>query len=312
MRNLSGIFAVLTVVGTAGCAREKDSGTALAVESDSGTGGSGAGGAGGGTGGTKQDGAADSGGDRGDEPAPAREPVCDGSDGVRLILTRGGGGAGSGGTDFEYPYGRAFAFVDGHCRFVTGTEQQAGYRSGELSPEQAAELSAESAWNALPILDGFEGPNCIEGGFQVVADGTHQMLWHCPGTDHAKEQAIFDWFERFHTLGQLLNGPVRVLTRRQDAPDGSVVHDWPLSVDPALALGPENVAPTASSGMRFEDPADTAALRGLRAMSDFGGAYSPMMVRVRSGSDTYIAYIRDELPAEMQSAVETAWATIEK
>jgi hypothetical protein len=201
--------------------------------------------------------------------------------------------------------------VNGRCEFVMSEEQDRGYRAGELSAGEAHELSAESAWNHLPILDGYEDPDCFFGQYELVADGTHQMLFHCQGSDpYAEHGAIFDWFTRLRPLGRLLTGPVRVLTQRQDAPDGAVVSDWPLSVHPSLALAPPDGA--SANGLRFEDASDTALLRGLRARSDIDPAHHPHAVRVRvpSESDVYLAWIRGEIPDGMQEAVEAAWAAI--
>jgi hypothetical protein len=93
-------------VGTLGCANETRSGTTSHLDPDaySAGGAAGAFSAGGAAGADAGiDVASEGGVDRGDEPAPVREPVCDGTDRARLILARGGGDGGSGGARSPTP-----------------------------------------------------------------------------------------------------------------------------------------------------------------------------------------------------------------
>jgi hypothetical protein len=257
------------------------------------------------------DGSIEGSGGSGGSISARSDPVCDGTDDVRFMISQGGSGGGlPWEIGFTNPYGSDFAFVDGHCRFVTGSRNDRGYHEGTLEADQALELSNESAWRSLPELNGYEGPQCADCPTAIVSDGAHRMTWHdtISPDPHEEQRTIFGWFQRFRTLGQESTGPVRVLAVPWDPPDGTALQDWPLAVDPAT-LG-SDAGYTASSGVRFDDPADTAALRALRAKSVFNPPDSLMTVPIRTAGPAYRVSIRDELPDQMAAGIDAFWEAL--
>jgi hypothetical protein len=288
--------------GTGGTAGDRGSGGG-----SSGRGGTGASSGRGGTDGTNGTTAADAAIpplDAGNPPGvrpPRPDPLCDGSTAVRLLIYSTGGR----GTfpAFAVPFGTAFAFVDGQCRFFAGTTYTLGYRSGVLTAEQAADVARETFWVQLPALDGLETEQCPDSRHLVVTDGQHVARSRCPRGDGPALGTLA-------SVGTLLEGPVLVATALQQPPAGFATHAWPMAASPAV-FAADGEDPWSTAGIRVTDAADVARLRQVRSEVVLGrlGENNPFYVTMdEGGRPTYAVYVRDDVPENMRRAVEDIWA----
>lgn len=236
------------------------------------------------------------------------QPLCDGSDTIRLLY-RSGGGYVEQSYAFTNPHGHVFLAVMGNCEAFVGESYMKGLRSRTLSEQQAASLSKDlgrdqlAAWSKFP-----DTMSCPDAGSTSISDGTNVVSCSCgcdpdvpAGVQAALEQAA-KWKESLLVEGTPLSGPVAAAALPDDNPQPSFgPFSWPLSWPVTELPSPY----TSSTGTRIEDATEAAALRQLRAdaLSQMTWAsYTPI---VDSTAARFQLYVRDELPAEVEAALQS-------
>jgi hypothetical protein len=230
------------------------------------------------------------------------EPICDGSETMRLWMT-GDNWSVDPGHGFKSPYGSVFVLVDGKCRFYGGTHGSLEIRTGTLTATQAEELSAAigyssiEAWSKTPPVN-----TCSDGGgAALVRPGfTASCICDCnpadgPAGKNAAIRQISKWATALEQQGTPISGDVSAVAqaRTSDAPQTTVA--WPLSRPMSTIDGLIQAGPYAPAGARFTDEKECAALRALRAQP------RQTSLTVTDAGMTYDLIIRDELPTAVAS-----------
>jgi len=248
------------------------------------------------------------------ERSPTADPICNGSDAIRLSLDISGGGLVPSSYAFTHPHGHAYLFVDGRCTFyVSGLDYMTGIHTGTLPPDFAAQLATDIHWAELPELEGMGPDACPDGSYTTINALGFKARCSCGscGTDAppGKLEAIQkagEWIQMVSELGVPLRGPVSALVMPEEASRTGDPATWSLSraiTDiPGLVVR-AGTSTSAGSGVRFDDDVDNAALRALR---DRQHSMYPNQgfarVWMSVGEPVYELYVRDELPPEVESA----------
>jgi hypothetical protein len=269
--------------------------------------------------------AADGGSGKADAGTVSAEPLCDGSEDLRLVYSSGGGFVDTM-YFFTSPHGAEFFAVDGTCQFYAGSNYMRGIFSGTLTQAQAAELSKAVQWDELANWDWslYQDMSCPDAGGSSLTRAKMTAGCSCgcdPAAPKGLEQALSSadaWVERLMTQGTPIAGPVSAVAYTSETADSSnaPVVTWPLtramSSIPGLvhALNENNFAMPWSAAS-FEDAAETMKLREARAAT-FGQKMTGWTgyVPVQEGSKQYRLYIRDELPAATAKAWDALNATL--
>jgi hypothetical protein len=123
--------------------------------------------------------------------ATQSQPLCDGSDAVRLQYTSGGGFFPGSYYGFLAPFLSRYLFVDGHCRYWVSAAAWAGVRIGSLTDDQANTLETELHYAEFAELNGdWETRGCNDGGTWTVSDGASQIGCYCGCTDDDVPAAV--------------------------------------------------------------------------------------------------------------------------
>lgn len=257
--------------------------------------------------------------------APERvEPLCDGTDRIRLGLLSSLGSFSVASDAFKYPFGGGFAFVDGHCRYFIDGPALGGIRTGVLDEPAARVLTDEVGFHRLADwqeeIDGKpQYVGCLDGGSSVIRGPSASVYCICSCGDDAPDglaqamEARQRWLTRLYDQGSPLNGPVRVATESMNfVTSGTVdwmILAWPMSWPASQALAttvPSTMSAgvlefSADSGLLIEDAADVATLRALRDRARVIPAVSD--INVMDGDAGFRVYVRDELPKDVLEAI---------
>jgi hypothetical protein len=246
-------------------------------------------------------------GTTGDAPAAPRR-ICDGSDDIRLaysvpvnptrVLAF---------TADLYELGAEFLYVDGHCHYWMREPLPAdrfgawrAYREGELTAAQEAELH-----DAVSYDDFTAGaPPCMG---PLAQDASPTLLWDGRMTHTCRGilQAPADWPMRIELARSTtpMTGPMRVMVGSQSVSPGAPIYPWPLAGTPA------SYEIDYAASMRFgvstlvTDPAELAALRGLRDRAIADGITSPGLFQgaINVEPSGTVISMRDDVPFANQS-----------
>jgi hypothetical protein len=258
----------------------------------------------GGTGGTSgTSGTSGMGGTGGTEPTELGE-ICDGSTDMRFGYNADGGYA-TGWFYFTNPYGHWFLFIDGQCNYYASMNGVVeGIATGTIDAARAEEIALNAGWNAVDELSIRDDESCQDAGSDTIWFPSGQQLSCTCGCDASpvsqRKTDALDYIRGLMEMlaqGEKLDGPVAAMAAVSPA-DGSELA-WPLDtpladigdlVHDANMLGEDYAV--------FEDAADAAALRALRATALPG---TPLLVT--DGQDTYQLHMRDELPESVDAAI---------
>jgi hypothetical protein len=262
------------------------------------------------------------------DAGPAHEPLCDGTQDMRLEYLVEGGFVDST-YYFTNPHGHTFFAIDGKCRFFAGDNFMRGIISGTLTSAQADQLSADVHWDALAGWGDWPGSpsGCADGSGVTLIREKVSVTCVCgcgdkapKGLDDAQTKA-YAWVEKLMSMGKALDGPVSAIVLSDRDVGGSVNQpkfDWPLSRSitsiPGLLVESGSAFLMAGAGVRFDDAADYAKLRSLRAatvMADVPNSGSrATAVFVRDNGKEYYLLVRDELPEDTEKAWKALEATL--
>lgn len=224
--------------------------------------------------------------------------ICDGSEGIRFGYEEGGGYyLGRDPEAFFKNLGSSFFYVRGDCHYVLswGIERM---REGELSSAQAEQLSFDVDYRTIDRRADRLPSGCSDGYGHIHGPTATLDCCNCFNTDPA--------ISRFARESSFVEGAVTVATvERRDTTAVPSARVWPLTRPAATFAITHDGPPDAQDGVRIDDPDDAALLRGLRETrrETLTVATDPAIVTVLDGDLRYDAYIRDELPADMEAPV---------
>ena len=116
--------------------------------------------------------------ERGQRHPPRHGQICDGSDDIRLGMWNGGGGV-----DLSYaftnPFGFAFAFVDGHCRYYASTDTMTGIATGMLDGTDAASLARDMGYAQIAKFGRGQLRSGLSGCGRIVDSGDGANAFGC-------------------------------------------------------------------------------------------------------------------------------------
>ena len=226
--------------------------------------------------------------------------LCDGSSDVR-VMAGWNPGLGVESAAFTSPYGRAFFAIDGKCRYYAQDNPAHAIVRGQLTPEQATELSADLAWEQLPAWGNYHpATQCADAG--GVTLGTQQVAFNCgPSEEHncgcgaaapAALPAVLKNALRWHAMlmksGTPLDGPLGALAQR-GAESSRPWQPWPLPRSigslPDFIVDPSGLGFWSRTHVRFDDSTEVALLRKLRDLQPEAAYSAPVSFSVRDGCE---------------------------
>jgi hypothetical protein len=243
--------------------------------------------------------------------AAAPAELCDGTEAIRLMYTASAG-FGNITLSFTAPYGTAFFAIDGTCRYYAQANPASPIVTGTLTPEEASRVSADLAWDKLSSWGNYYPKSqCPDAG--GVSLGIRDVFLTCgplldgscgcdslapDGLPAALKSAI-QWWSTLTNNGTPLTGAMRAIVR-----SGGDVNrpwqPWPLARAipsiPGLIVDQNMLTYMRGPYPLFDDPAETALLRALRASQPEAARTAGYDFSVRDGDDAYSVYLRDELP----------------
>ena len=253
------------------------------------------------------------------------EPLCNGTDQIRLGLLSSPGSFSVASYAFKYPFGGGLAVVDGRCRYFVDGPRLGGIRSGVLDEPTARALADEVGFHRLAewqkqIESKSQSGGCFDGGSSIIRGPSASVSCMCSscgadapdGLQQAME-ARQRWWTRLYDQGSPLSGPLRVATERENfVTSGTVdwmILAWPMSWPASQALAttvPITMSSgaltfSADAGLLIEDAADAATLRALRDRARVIPAVSD--INVMDGDAGFRVYVRDELPDDVSEAI---------
>jgi hypothetical protein len=261
----------------------------------------------------------------------AHDPMCDGSDAMRLAYTSESGGLVAPAFGFTNPHGHAFIAIDGKCRYYVGRNYMHGVISGTLTSSDAAQLAADLHWADLDSWASWgigKDAACPDSGIVSLMKANAGAGCSCgcdppapKGLSDALQKA-HDWVEKLSSTGKPLDGAVSavVLGSGFGATPNQPKFTWPLSRTiksiPELVVDESEPKLWMDTGpwARFEDSSEFSKLRDMRTMTtstDRAGSGSVATdVIVVEGGMEYHLFVRDELPSEVEQAWKTLRATV--
>jgi hypothetical protein len=243
------------------------------------------------------------------------QPLCDGSDDVRLQYTHEGGFVGRY-YSFLRPLGFEYLVIDGRCRFWVNQDVWYGARTGTLTEDRAVALESELHWADLSELAGnWENRGCMDGSTWHLSDGESEVSCYCGCTDEGVPSVVpdvgnasSDALLEFWDAGAGFDGVMRIAA--EDLTEAVQVDGleldwqvWPLSwsITDALFASVSSLHDPAA-GMPVNEPADRETLRNLRdsyvethgTIPDADDGYLP----VTADSRYYALLMRDVVPGD--------------
>jgi hypothetical protein len=243
--------------------------------------------------------------------AAAPAELCDGTQAIRLMYTASPG-FGDITLSFTAPYGQAFFAIDGTCRYYAQANPASAIVTGTLTPEEATRVSADLAWGKLSSWGNYSPKTqCADAG--GLSLGIRDVFLTCgplldggcgcdslapDGLPAALTSAI-QWWSTLTKNGTPLTGAMRAIVR----PGGDLNRPWQpwplaraITSIPGLIVDQNMLTYMRGPYPLFDDPAETALLRALRASQPEAARTAGYDFSVRAGDDAYSVYLRDELP----------------
>lgn len=247
--------------------------------------------------------------------------LCDGSTDIRLGYQVAGGGPAKNDSAFMKPYGHLFLVIDGSCNFYLNTvDAREGTRSGELSADEAEQLSRDVSFAKLPQWNGHYGQGCPDAPGELLTTSASRLSLSCScgceGAPQGAEAAMTkaaEWRVKLEARATVLNGPIRALAKLEERVHASTPsYAWPferaIAETPGLVFEPSYIDPP-PPGVLFEG-GDATALRALRTQANTdrkevleNDLNVPSPVFIDHDSRGYLLYLRDELPADHAAGI---------
>jgi len=242
------------------------------------------------------------------------EPICDGSQDMRLGISSGGGFVANT-YMFTNPYGNRFLFVDGQCRYHASIDYMQGFASGTLSSAEAEQLATDIGWSMLPTWSAYSDVQCPDAGASIITRPSYAATCICgcqdmgpPGLAAAMVKAG-EWLGNLYMQGTRSTGAVSAIAGMTPGATGMELA-WPLGrpIADIAGLVQDTVLFSGTSGVGFENPVDTSALRDLRSAAVAQMMYAQSIPVLDQGM-TYVVFVRDELPDGVDAAIEALRAS---
>jgi hypothetical protein len=248
------------------------------------------------------------------DAASASPALCAGDEAIQFAFME----IGNGNALWEewYPSERGcYVAVDGRCHYFAFNDNLIGVRQGDLSPAQVVQLRADLQIERLNMFVS-QPHTCYDSVLTMVASNTSVFGCACatcdgdePGTSLL--ETVEDRLARFSTAGAPLSGPLRVvalLYRQGGSCYRPHVVAWPLA-RPMIEITDlvQNYQHPMRTGALFEDPAEIALLRDLRAQAairKFTQDPSANDIWVEDAGVQYRLFLQDQLPAEAAALID--------
>ena len=248
------------------------------------------------------------------------EEICDGSEDIRLTAVwrsnlEGWLEEAQAARGMVYENGTEFFYVTGECEFGVGGDRFSlgPDRGGTLTAEDAATLAEDLYFGSWGTLEGkYSNPSVHDGTVLRLRDGEHEVSCYAgcdapgvPGPVPRMFDAAVDWEARFHEVGALRDGDLRVSAELPASQDGPVFNGlergaWPLEWSLASIALPEDAVfePGAGTLVTGEEADELREFwldhreRNLQDVSIFGA------MLVEADGTLYWVHVRDALPME--------------
>lgn len=245
----------------------------------------------------------------------AAEPICDGSDGPRLVYTASPG-FGNAGDRFTAVNGDRYLVVTGRCEYVVGDDTLRGMRRGTIGAAAAEQLSSRLHFGRYWTADDYLGTPCPDAPTTVLVDSSGTLV----SVGCADGAAPRVWREAFREIGLIYTelaaeasydwAATRVLPVRPEQPIAlERVLAWTVALDlePAAVDWIDLVRGVGTfDGILVSDPAVLDELAELRLSGLLLDPFTSELAVRDSLGRTYQLLLRDELPAAASSAVRSA------
>jgi hypothetical protein len=254
---------------------------------------------------------------------PPVQPLCDGSDDIRLVFTSFRGFA-SFGSQFSGKYGDRYLVVDGRCNYWLGSDGLRGLRTGTLDAHATTALAEDLHFGRYFTAADYRDPGgCTDAGLGVLDDGTATLRTACfphdaPRVYREAFSGVYQLYAELRASGTSARNRTTLLAVRDPGeldPDLPGTPRTPLNWTAALDLEPRSVTQIelfrgvdSDAGVLVEDADTLAVLANLRAnVRNPDPAVIDMLVRDARGR-VYQLFVRDEPPDRVRNALEAALA----
>ena len=241
--------------------------------------------------------------------------LCDGEPSTRFSFRNTGGGLTLPGSQVLSENGFNFLIVNGQCHFWASPDTHGDAHEGDLSADQARELTNSLRLSDWSSLKGDYFDDLCDGPTREYRFAGQNITVHanCGG---GKNSQPVDWLlnqssGQLHAVydsGTPVTGPVRfVLMTEQDGVVWSIAVTnaaarWPLSDDPSVSAVTSDQASNYQIGSsRSVQPPDADALRTARrsfvdaGLLQFSGGFVPVL---GPQDEKYELFIRDSISLE--------------
>lgn len=244
--------------------------------------------------------------------------LCDGSNDVRFLMTNAGGFVDIG-YDFYGTYGHQFLAIDGTCHFYVLTYAGQAVREGQLTPEQATQLSEDLVFGRLGDYSDMVAEVCPDGTITTLWDpsGKTECGCICDAPEQPAEwiQAIAkvrEWVPVLYAAGEPYAGPLHRVYRATDpeTPVSETAVRWPLSGEPTDIMAVDDYDfPAAARVVEMEE--DRRLLREMRAEWALENEWTaaimmiaPLLIPGGIGQAQYQVFLKDVLPEQVDARLE--------
>lgn len=244
--------------------------------------------------------------------------LCDGSNDVRFLMTNAGGFVDIG-YEFYGTYGHQFLAIDGTCHFYALTYAGQAVHEGQLTPEQALQLSGDLAFGRLGNYSDMVAEQCPDGTITTLWDPSGKTECGCicdsPEQPAVWTQAIAkvrEWVPVLYAAGEPYAGALHRVYRATDPemPSTESALRWPLPGEPTEVLAFDDYDFVAAARAVDLDE-DRRLLREMRAEWSLENEstlaimiFAPLLLPGGIGQAYYEVYLKDVLPEHVDARLE--------
>lgn len=210
-----------------------------------------------------------------DDGSVPEKVLCDGSDALRLTLTRlppHVGGAGGRWVVFPFEVGLNSIWVRGDCRYwiqkANANSTTQTLRTGVLSDEEATQLAKDMHYSQLDQFEDEYGDQLDGDGLFVLSNGQKAVRCrgYCTETPTAPDELVAmearyqAWSDRLLATSEDVTGPMLALFTKSASPasppdeESGCDLSWPFSFDPNSTAQVVTPQTTVFVLHRFEQP----------------------------------------------------------
>lgn len=244
--------------------------------------------------------------------------LCDGSNDVRFLMTNAGGFVDIG-YEFYGTYGHQFLAIDGTCHYYVLTYVGQAMHEGQLTPEQALQLSGDLAFGRLGNYSDMVAEQCPDGTITTLWDPSGKTECGCicdsPEQPAVWTQAIAkvrEWVPVLYAAGEPYAGALHRVYRATDPemPSTESALRWPLPGEPTEVLAFDDYDFVAAA-RAVELDEDRRLLREMRAEWSLENEwtpaimiFAPLLIAGGIGQAYYQVYLKDVLPEHVDARLE--------